>query len=162
MEKAECIVCCKNKTAMLCDSCAQPSCKRCCYYVDAAAFEYLSYLPENIQNKVFCPNCYNDNISKELIEYEEILTRAKNLDIYIKKQSSETRLMRRISKPIKVDNCGDEKDALMRLAFKAAQLGYRTIVDVDLKAKKVGQGSYIKKVWSGFAIPIDPAARARR
>ncbi|MBT4763182.1 MAG: hypothetical protein HOO06_15925 [Bdellovibrionaceae bacterium] len=159
MEKDTCIVCCTNKTAILCDSCDQHSCKHCCYFIDEDSFELFKFLPDSMRGKAFCPNCYNDNVADELEQFQEALIRAKDVDVYGVEQSSETRLMRRTAKLLKVQDCDDRKEALMHLAFSAARDGFKTIVDVDLKSTKVGKGTYKKLIWSGTAVPLDPHAR---
>ncbi len=159
MEAKECTVCCSNKTAIQCDICSCASCKHCCYFIDEDVFEFVSLLPEKLQNKAFCPNCYNENISEEMEYLKETMQKARDVDVYLKDQGTETRRIRRIQKPIHIKECADREETLMRLAFLAAQKGFDTIIGVDIQAKKVGKGTYKKMIWSGTAVPVDPKIR---
>lgn len=154
-----CSVCTKQKTALMCSQCQCLSCKKCSIFIDESRFEFLSLLPESLQDKIFCPDCFAQEPSSELALYEDTLERAKNVDVYLKDQGKETRLMRRIEKPIRIKDCEDKEELLLQLAFVAAQKGYSTIVDVDLRPTKVGKGTYKKQVWAGSAVPIDTNKR---
>ena len=93
------------------------------------------------------------------MEYKEHLILAEQVNTYDIKQGNETSRIRRIEKPIKVENCGDKKEALMKLAFMAAQKGFDTLVDVDIQSEKIGSGTYKKLIWKGRAVPVDPKIR---
>ncbi|OFZ11205.1 MAG: hypothetical protein A2Z20_10955 [Bdellovibrionales bacterium RBG_16_40_8] len=155
IEKTICFFCSKNKTAICCDACKLASCKHCSYFIDKDNFEFMSMLPKKLINKTFCPDCYSKGINKEIDEFHDILRRAKAVNVYSKKQGTETRFFRRIEKPVKVENYDDRNEALLHLTFLAAQKGFDTVVDLDLKSKKVNlDGNYKKLVWSGTAVPI--------
>lgn len=120
----------------------------------------ITLLPEDLKNKTFCFNCYNQGISDRLIHYAEIVEKAKKVDVFSKIQSRETRRIKRSEPPVTVIDCEDREETLLRLAFLAADKGYSTIVDVDLKSKKIGEGkTYKRVVWSGSGIPVDPAIK---
>ncbi len=155
MKNTECTVCCKNKTALQCDQCSSASCKHCCYFIDENCFEFQSLLPEELQGKIFCPNCYHESISDKIELLQETLRAAKQMDIYGKEQSAETRLIRRQAKLLRIKDCDDRKEILIQLAFLAAQQGFNTLVDVDLRSTKVNNGSYVKTIWSGTASPVN-------
>jgi hypothetical protein len=156
MEKLECQSCLKNQTVLKCENCENPSCKDCSIVIDENEFEILDLLPIKIRGKSFCPNCFSKEAYPIIAEYNEILERAKQVDVYEIEQSQETNRMPRHEKPILVKESDDRDQTLLRLAFLAAQRGFNTIIDVDLKSKKSNQGgTYRKLVWSGSAIPIN-------
>lgn len=149
-----CAICNKSKPTLACDRCESPTCKKCCEFVDEDRFELLSMLPEELKNKNFCFNCFDGSVVMELQKYEQALELAKDLDVYSDKQGAETRLIKRTEQTLKVNDCEDKEDALMKLAFLAALGGFDTLVDTKISSKKVGQGkSYKKLVWNGSAIP---------
>jgi len=81
---------------------------------------------------------------------------AKNVNVFFASQSKESRFVRRIEKPIKVENCQDREEAVMRLAFLAIEANKNSIVDVDLVSMKVHKGgTWQSSLWSGRAIPAD-------
>lgn len=113
-------------------------------------------MPERLIHKTFCPTCYNNGISSEIDELHRILSLAKEVNIFHKEQGAETRFFKRIEKPVKVENHEDKEEAQLVLAFLAAQRGFNTLVDFELKSKKVKLGgTYTKLVWSGTAIPMN-------
>ena len=141
---------------MKCDDCDCLSCKHCSFIIDGEVFELVSLLPDSIKDKAFCPNCYNDKYGAIFEEQLEILERAKDVNVYSKIQTKETRLIRRIHKPIHIKECEGREETLLRLAFLAAKEGYDTLVDVDLTTQKIGTKSYIRLLWNGVAVPVDP------
>jgi len=156
MEKIECQTCFKNKTALRCGDCEEPTCKVCSYFIDDTVFEYAELLPESVKDKTFCTPCYHKNADPILEEYKEYLEAAKNINVYSSIQGNETGMIRRIEKPIMVKECNDQEEALMLLAFYAAKKGYDTLVDVDIKSTKTGKGTYQKLIWTGRGVPVDP------
>lgn len=75
--------------------------------------------------------------------------------VFMKAQFKETRLIKRLEDPISVVACADYDETLLRLAFRAAQLNYNGIIDVDITSKKVRTGNYQTSVFSGTAIPAN-------
>lgn len=160
MEKASCQSCFTAQTFLTCNLCEEHVCKSCARFVDEDEFEYPTLLPENIQNKTLCVSCFSKEADPVIEEYKTVLEKAKVVDVYDIKQGSETGLIKRIEKPLRIQDCDDREETLLRLAFLAAQKGYSTIVDVNLKSKKVEQGGKYKKLmWSGSGVPVDPKIR---
>jgi len=156
MKKEDCQSCFKNKTAIKCSECEDPTCKSCSYFIDDTVFEFAELLPETVKDKTFCTACYHKVADPVLEQYREYLERAKNVNVYSSIQGTETGLIKRIAKPIVIKDCADREETLMRMAFYAAQKGYDTLVDVDIKSAKVGKGTYKKLMWAGTGIPVDP------
>lgn len=160
MDLLTCVLCEKNKTALRCDACSDVSCKDCVHFIDEDHFEMIALLSEDLKNKTFCNNCYNQGINDQIIGYFELFERAKKVDVFTKVQTKETRRIKRVATPVGVVGCADKEEALLRLAFLTAEQGFDTIVDVELKSKKVGEGkSYKKLVWDGAGIPVDSSLK---
>ncbi len=156
MKKSQCQSCLKDKSNLTCQNCSQDCCKECIIFVDCNEFEIVTLLPVKIQEKAFCPSCFNIEASPIIAEYKEILDKAKSVNVYEIEQSQETHKMPRHERPIIIKECNDRNETLMRLAFFAVQRGFNTIIDVDLKSRKSHEGgTYRKLVWSGKAIPIN-------
>ena len=157
---SKCLICNSKKTALRCESCGDPSCKDCSFFIDEDSFELIQVLPESLQNKTFCSNCYNQHIGAQMDRYTQIMSQAKEVDVYSHKQSAETRLIKRVESPLKVRDYGDRETALMALAFMAAEKGFGTLVDVVIKSEKIGPGkSYKKLIWHGVGTPVDPSIK---
>ena len=88
----------------------------------------------------------------------------KSVFVFFKTQSKETRMMSRKEIQVKVENCPDREETLMRLAFLAAFGGFNTLIDVELNSEKVrNSSSYQTSNWSGSAKPttIDASKQDR-
>lgn len=158
MELVECTLCSKNKTALRCYACAEASCKKCVEFIDEDSVEFVALMPDDLRNRTFCRNCFNQTIAPKISSYQDIARRAKQVDVYSKSQTKETRRIKRVEKPLQIIDCEDREEVLLRLAFLAAEKGFDTLVDVDVRSKKVGEGkSYKKLVWMGTAVPVDPS-----
>jgi hypothetical protein len=156
MSSSECLSCLNKKASLQCDLCKNPCCKDCIIFIDEDLFELTALLPPKIQDKGLCANCYNIEAMPIIDEYQEILARAKQVNVYDIQQSQETYKMPKHEKPLVVHECDDREETLLRLAFLAAQKGFNTLADVDIQSKKSKQGgSYKKLVWSGRGIPLN-------
>ncbi len=160
MARQICVLCNKNKTSLFCDSCGDVSCKNCVEFIDEDHFEWLSLLPDDLKNRTFCRNCYNQGIDDRIIRYRDIAEKAKKVDVFSKTQTKETRRIKRVEDPIRVVDCEDKAEALLKLAFITADKGFDTIIDTEITSKKVGEGkSYKKLIWSGTGVPADPSLK---
>ncbi len=78
---------------------------------------------------------------------------AKEIMVFMKAQNKETRFIKRLEEPVSINECADHNEAILRLAFFAAELDYNAIIDVNIISKKVKIGNYQTTIYSGTAIP---------
>ncbi|MGZ6460585.1 MAG: hypothetical protein ACXWQX_16150 [Bdellovibrio sp.] len=83
------------------------------------------------------------------------MEQAKNVAVFFKEQSKETRLMSRKASAFVVKDCADKDETVMRLAFFAAKANFNGLIDVDISFKKVREGSYQTLKWNGSGIPVN-------
>lgn len=153
MESNVCSSCQKPKATLQCGLCSDALCKSCAQTLEADSFQLLTEIPAHLSHKAYCVPCFDSQVASELDAYNETLEKAKNVYVFTKSQSKETRLIKRKAAAIRVENCSDEDDAILHLAFLAAQSDYNAIVDVHLTSKKIIQNSYQSTAWTGTAIP---------
>lgn len=153
MDSVICSQCDKNKTVLSCGLCHQAVCKSCVEMLDSEAFAYDEALAAEFKHGAYCRPCFDEKLAPALAEYEERLEKARNVDIFFKKQGKETRLIRRMEKPVKIEKCPDRHELIMRLAYAAVCRGYESVIDIDLKSEKVRDGSYQKLIWRGSGVP---------
>ena len=122
--------------------------------MEADRFSHDPSVSEELTKEVYCPACYEGRVAPALHVYDEVMEKARQVAVYFKTQSKETRLMKRKQAPLSVEGCPDREEALMRLAFLAAKGGFGTLIDVDLIGDKVRQGAYQTSVWRGTGIPF--------
>lgn len=113
----------------------------------------MAKVPAEISHTTYCPNCFDNTVAPALAQYNELMEQAKEVLIFSKSQTKETRLIPRKELPLKVVDCKDHDETILRLAFFAAQAGYNGLVDVHVTSEKVKNGSYQTLKWSGSGIP---------
>lgn len=157
---ALCKTCKKPKANFNCGICHEAVCKSCGHFVGEDAFSFLVKVPEVLKHPVYCTNCFDENVSAPLHDYEETMEKAREVMIFNKDESKRTGHIKRKEDPYKVEDCEDEDETVMRLAFFAVKNGFNCLLDVQISHKKIVVGSHKKTIFSGTAIPvtIDPSA----
>lgn len=145
--------CEKAKAPFTCGICKESLCKQCVQFVEDGSFSFLREIPEKLTHTTYCSACYESEIAPAIHDYEEIMNRAKEVSVFLKNQGKESRLMKRIELPLTVTGCPDREEALLRLAFQAAQADFNFLVDVDLTSEKIRNGGYQTSTWRAVGIP---------
>lgn len=149
-----CKTCRKPKASYNCGLCQEDICKSCTQFLAEGTFSFLPKIPEELQHSCYCGQCFDEKVSSPLQTYEETMEKAKDLIIYTKEQSKATRLLKRDHTPYKVENCEDEQEAIVRMAFFAVQDNFNAIIDVEVKNHKIIVGSHKKTVFSAQSYPV--------
>lgn len=145
-----CVSCLQKKAPLSCVLCEASLCKDCVQFVDENSFPFCHLMQQKMHVGAQCPNCYQEKSLSHVEKYEEILQKAKNIDIYYRRiNGKEARLMERMEPALKVENCSDEEDVLMSLAFLAVQMGATAVIDVEVFSQKTKDGSYTTVTWNG-------------
>lgn len=132
----------------------------CVQNVSTDQFSFLESIPSQLERERYCPQCYDDKVAPELQSYNRTMARAKDVAIFYKRQSKETRKFRCTQKPLRVENCVDRNEAILRLAFLAARQNFNTIIDVEVLAEKVRNAGYQTSIWKCAGIPIRKKMKA--
>lgn len=153
MEKVLCDTCLSARTLLQCGLCKAPTCKTCSHFLDEDAFSFLPKVPEHLSLGTYCHACFEAKVAPELESYEDLMAAARQVDVYFKEQSKETRLIRREDISYVISECADREELVLRLAFLAASNGFTTLVDVEIVGIKVREHAYHKTVFRGSATP---------
>lgn len=155
-----CKTCRKPKAPYTCGLCQEHVCKSCAEFLDQDAFAFLKKIPEELTHTAYCSNCFDDKVAAPLADYNQALEKARDIYIFTKDQTKQTRLLKRKEEPYHVENCEDEEEAIMRMSFMAVQAHFNAVIDIQLNSKKIIVGSHKKTIWSGTGVPItiDPNA----
>lgn len=155
MEKQTCSICGK-KSKKHCGLCKAFTCKKCAHDIGKEFFSFWDPIPEDLTHGYYCNTCFVTKVSPDYNTYNEILNRAKEMDVYFKKKhSKEVRLFKKASSIITVTDWPDYDDMILHLAFLAAKDNYNTIINVETSSRKIHDGSYKIILWSGTAIPAN-------
>lgn len=157
---SSCVVCQKDKAPLQCGLCGSAVCKGCVHFIEDR-FSFLEKVPSELSHGAYCETCFTAHIEAALTDYEETMRRARDVSVYFKNQSKETRLMKRSKEIFRVADCPDRDETVLRLAFQAASRGYDVLIDVDVTSEKVRHGGYQTLKWSGTAVPVHPSSRRR-
>lgn len=154
-----CKTCKKPKANFTCGMCQESVCKSCGHFVGEDTFSFMPKIPKELTYPVYCSTCFDENVSTPLAEYESIMEKAKEIIVFTKDESKRTGFLKRKEDPYKVEDCEDEDETVMRLAFYAARDGFNCLLDVVITHRKIVIGSHKKTIFSGTAIPItiDPS-----
>ncbi len=154
-----CKTCRKPKANYQCGICVEHICKSCTHFIGEESFTFLKTIPTELTHSTYCSQCFDENVSGPLSEYEATMEQAKEVIYFTKDQSKQTSFLKRKEDPYFVENCEDEQEAIMKMSFYAAQAGFNALLDIKLSSKKIIVGSHKKTIWSGTSIPttIDPS-----
>jgi hypothetical protein len=154
MESPVCTLCRKPKGTLTCGSCQSAVCKSCSQTLRAGSFAFLENVPADLTHRTYCGACYDEKVAPALDSYVQAVERAKDVIVYLKNQGEETRLIKRSEKALRVVDCADRNETLLRLAFLAAQANFNALVDVDISSRKVRNEGYQTTTWNGAGVPI--------
>jgi hypothetical protein len=87
-------------------------------------------------------------------KYKVLVEKAKDVEVFFSDQGKETRIIRRVEEPVKVENCHDKDETLLRLAFFAAMKDFNSLVDVEIRSEKIKNGNYQTMKWQGVGVPV--------
>jgi hypothetical protein len=144
----------KVLNTMTCTECGAPVCKKCVYFAEAESFPLLDAIPNELDEKYFCGECYNKQAVEVIENYEKLALLAQEFPYFSKAQTKETRLVSRSNPKISVKNCADRREVILKLAAKAIQQNCNVMIDVDLISEKIRNNGRQKTSWSGSAIPV--------
>lgn len=153
MSEQLCKTCRKPKANFECGVCHEHMCKAHTHFV-TDSFSFLTKIPKDLTHPTYCVNCFDDKVAGPLAEYEETMEKAKEVMMFTKDQTKMTGHLNRKEDPIIVEDCEDEDEVVLRLAFQAVQMGHNCILDVNIKNKKIIVGSHKKTIFTATAIPI--------
>ncbi len=122
--------------------------------MEGDSFLFERRVPKDLTHAVYCNPCFDQHVAGPLAEYQERLNAAKNVFVFMKNQSKETRLIKRKLPMVRVEDCDDRDETILRLAYAAVKAGCNAIVDADLVAKKEKDGGYQWTRWCGTALPV--------
>lgn len=127
--------------------------------MDEDAFSFLRKKPKELSYSIYCDPCFQDKVAMPLSEYEDNYEKSKDIIIFRKNETKKTGHLKRKELPYKVEDCEDEQEVILRLAFFAVQDGFNCLLDLDISHRKIIVGSHKKTIYTATAIPItiDPS-----
>lgn len=92
------------------------------------------------------------------------MSRARQVLVIDKPRRMPLPLIKKSKQLLTVRDCTDREEALMRLAFQAAELGFNAIIKVEMEYQKVRVREYQHTLWhvTGFPADLDPIRLERQ
>ena len=110
MEKSACCSCLKTNATLQCGICEDSVCKGCARFLDESSFSFLMEIPKNLSHSTYCYSCFDQNVASELASYNQCVEKAKDIIIFEKSQSKETRNFKRHERPYQITDCADRDE----------------------------------------------------
>lgn len=155
MSQSLCVTCKKPKATSACEICEGPLCKACIQFLEPDAFSFLKSVPEELSHDRYCEFCYSQNVVPALETYEEVMARAKEVFVFFITQKATIPLTKRSKTPVKVTDCPDRDETILRMAFFAAEQGFNALIEVEVIGEKVRNAGYQKSKWRGVGEPAN-------
>lgn len=163
MSSEVCKSCRRPKAVSHCQVCEEAICKGCTQFLDASAFSFLKDLPEVLSHTFYCAPCFDTHVGPALTQYEETMELARKAYFFFNTQKRLLPVLKRAKEVVRVDACEDRNETILRLAFRAVEGGFNSIIEAEVGSKKVRNEGYEKSVWSGVGVPalVDSAKLER-
>jgi hypothetical protein len=156
LEKFKNCVCGRTQEPSLkCALCQGPCCKKCVEHLPAETFSFMWKIPNELTHSQYCLACYATKVRPGLMEYNQIMKRAKQIMILDKPRRRPLTILKKFQETLQVKNCPDREETVLRLAFKAAELGFNSVIRVNVDYKKIRDEGYQHMVWQGSGIAVD-------
>ena len=150
-----CIICQRPQAYVHCGICKGALCKRCEHFVPVDRFAFLEAVPEELKLGHYCPSCFDADVGPAETKYEETMARARDVNIFFSADRNVPRLLAKAKNPVHIKNCTDRDETILRLGFRAAEMGFNSVVKVEVTAKQIRNLTHQKSSWQGTGLPAN-------
>ena len=161
----ECLSCRRPKASLHCELCEEPVCKDCVQRVseETFSFEFSEALNDDLKKQWYCASCYASTVAPALEDYVQTMEASNGVFVFFTTQKARLPILQKALKPVKIAECRDRDELILRLAFQAVRQGMNSIVETEVTSKKVRNAGYQTSVWTGSALPAQvDAAKLER
>jgi hypothetical protein len=152
-----CIACLKpgddSATWRECGICLGDLCRECAIFLDEASFPFLDPKPAALAHSFFCADCHEAHVVPAQTEYEAALDRARRTYFFYEGRKPAIPYLSKAKAEVKVDDCVDRNETILRLAFQAQAAGYNAIIHAEVGHEKVRMEGWQKTKWIGRGTP---------
>jgi hypothetical protein len=115
----------------------------------------MKNIPAELAHTEYCLTCFAVKIQPELRDYKELMKRASEVFILDKPERKAPMVLRKHKHLLRVEDCPDREETMLRLAFLAAELGFNSVIKVNIEHRKVRNAGYQKLLWTGTGLAVD-------
>ncbi len=138
---------------MKCGFCEQAICKRCTEFVDAEMFLYMKSRSKELSHESYCSPCFVGKVQPAIENYNDIVTRAKQVYIVEKSPRHPFPILNMSNKALSTDVWPDRSATIMSLAFLAAEKGFNAVIKTKVVSRKVRNFGYQTMEWQATGFP---------
>src|SRR6185437_16020019 len=138
-----------------CELCQAPLCRKCRIFLSEEEFALAGERPPELLHSYYCGACHDEHVIPFQERYQETLEQAKQVNIIYKGSKSTIRVLRKATQAIQVANIRDRDEAILRLAYQAALLGFNAVIEVEVTSQKLRNEGWQKSAWSGHGVPAE-------
>src|SRR5690606_32062348 len=133
----------------ICGICEEPVCKNCAQFLEVNAFSFEPALADELKHSYYCSACHAEYVEPALSAYEATMEQAKQTYIFFTTQKTRLPIESKAKLKLRVENCPDRDETILRLAFLAVQQGYNSVIETEVVAEKIRNAGYQKSNWQG-------------
>lgn len=147
-----CNTCRSPKALLECGLCHISICKKCAEVLPKDFFSFWKVVPEVLNHTTFCGSCFDQHVHEAKQNYLKLKDQAENIALFYKKERN-VPVERQSKSELTVKNCEDRNEALLRLAFFAAEQKFNAVVHIELIPEKTKINGYQKTMWHASGYP---------
>ncbi|MCM2277349.1 MAG: hypothetical protein NDJ89_04680 [Oligoflexia bacterium] len=155
MNQEACRTCRKPQPTLQCESCGAALCKSCREAGGPEAFLFYAKLPPELAHTDYCQQCYALHVEPALVIYRELMERARETYFFFETQKRALPVLRRSKELLRVENCGDRDETILRLAFQAVEKGFNSVIEAEVVSEKIRNGGHQTMRWRGKGFPAE-------
>lgn len=155
-EKLPCISCRipqSPKASHECGICNERVCRSCAIFLDETTFAFRSELAPELKHSYYCAPCHDTHVQPELDRYEALLETARGVYFFFGISRHPLPVLRKADREVRVADCADRDETILRLGYQAAEAGYNAIILGEVTPSKVRNHGWQKSSWSGHGLP---------
>jgi len=153
MSEQICGACRRPKANIQCELCEDWNCKSCAQTLAGDAFSFRTKRAPELSHTRYCQHCWQQQVEPALAEYEQKMAEAREVYIFFTTQKRPLPILSKEKEQIRVLECDDRDETILRLAFLAAELGCNAVIETDVRHEKVRNAGWQKTAWRGSGFP---------
>lgn len=147
-----CSSCRRPQSVQKCGICQADLCKKCLKFLDASTFAFWGKVPPDVSHTYYCEPCFEEKVQPVLESYEEILARAREVFFFFITQRKTIPILKKSKESIRVADCPDRDETILRLGFMAAEQGANAVVEAEVLSEKIRNGGHQTSRWKGTGV----------
>ena len=154
-----CVSCRKPQIESPCGLCGQGLCRKCRIFLSADSFPLALELPAELRHSYYCGACHDQHVAPFRSEYETVAEQARSVNVIFKDSRSTIRVLKKATRPLRIENQADRDETILKLAFQAARAGFNAIIDVEVSSRKLRNAGWQSSAWEGSGLPAEISSR---